>query len=113
RDGHAENGRTDIVIAKQLPEGLALAPHLDRWRRKRNAETSEFQNAPGLTDARRGQLGHIRFQIAVQEVKYIVLGRIDARGERRPGNRGKRGERRPEAPVASLLLKAREAGALA
>jgi hypothetical protein len=107
RDGHAEHGAPDLVLAENCPERLGSPEELQLRLVERDAVPSQPEEPLHAPDARGREQREVGAPIAVEEVEDVVARRVRAGAERRPCHRRHGGERGPQplvAPVGRELL---------
>ena len=109
-DGHPLDDREDVVLAEQLPEGLALLEQPDVRLAERDHVLPDVEHPLGLADVGGREHRHVGAGIAGQEVVDAVARGVHAGGEARPGHRRHRGIGGGQRPEDALLRQLLEVG---
>ena len=112
-DRHPQHRAPDPVLAEDRPERRRLAQQAQDRLLQRDAPAADLEEAVDAADLRRRQHRQVGLPVAVEEVEDVVLGRVDAGRERRPGHRRHRREGGAQAVVAAGGRQLGEVGELA
>src|SRR5262249_29130284 len=87
RDRDPEHATEDSVLAQDVPERLALPQQPNVRLAQRDPVLSQADRTAGRPNFHRAQLGLIAAEVGGQEIKDVVLARIDAGLKGGPGDR--------------------------
>ncbi len=110
RDGDAQHGAPDAVLAENRPERLGPPQQSQLRFLQRNAVPAKLQEALHLADAGGREHRQVGAAIAIEEVEDVVTRRVGPGAERRPRHRRQRWKRRLQAAIAAFLRQRAEVG---
>ena len=102
-NGDANDAAENAVFTQDVPEGFALTEQPHVCLAEGNLVFPKAEHAPGRPDLHRAELRLVGVKVRREEVIDVVLARVDAGLERRPGHRRDRRQRGAERFKATLF----------